>query len=912
MAVGVVATPLVGRSEETACLWQLIDAASGGVGGGIVIIGEPGAGKTSLVEVASAAAATGGLAVYIGRAEQLEVERTLGAALDAFGLRLDELAGPAAATRTVLEAGANAAAGYRLADRMLEVVEASCARGPLLLAVEDLHWADPATLAWLRAVLERAPTLPLAVLATTRPPSAGSAAYRAVEALAVSRLDLGPLTPEDVRALVVAVLGAEPGPELAGALDAAAGNPLLVLAALDASANGGRPEHGVVAARLRELDTAALRTVRVAAVLGATVDPAMLATVAGARSAHVLADLDDAAAAGLLVVTDEGYAFRHELYRDAVLTGLGEPAAAALHLDAARTLAVMGAPATVVAEHFAQGASPGDREAVSWLERAALDVVAVAPAGALRLVDVALGLCGNRPPVGLLLARVRALAGAGRVSEADALGRSLLRDGLEPATERRLRRELAFTAFLQGRAADSVAEMERCGALTLDPALRARVQGEIAFSRFLAVDHIGARASGELAIAEGQRFGDVAAQVAGGAVLCFLDLFANSIPAATRHAHHIVELADQPGAAEAHVFQPWFIASILWLETDRFDRLAATARRGREVAAERGSAWAIPGYDAVGAFGALRTGAFDDAAAAAEATLGYLDGVDGFGVAVWCHAFLAQVALHHGEFVVAEHHVGTAEAWLARGDRAQLGFEQLRIAAARLHELRGELDAARTALAEVWDLFVLIGVRSPLSAFGVPLARLARLAGDSARPVEVAAALDEAATASETLSVRVTAELAAAWRDVDPDRALAAAAHARRTQRPPLVAGALADAADLLRIRRRRAEADRVAAEAAQLWAAMGADADAAACAATSHIARPIRSRPRTGIAAVTGTERAVIGLLAGGLANAEIAARLGISRRTVESHVSAAYRKLEVSSRVELARAALNHGLGD
>ncbi len=909
--MGAVVAPFVGRKAECALLDSLIDAAASGAGSAILIVGEPGAGKTTLVQAAAATAARAGLTVRTGRAEQLEVERTLGAALDAFDLRLDRLAGPAVATRTVLEAGASAAAAFLLADRMLEVVEAESARGPLLLAVEDLHWADPATLAWLRAVAERAPALPLAVVATSRLATPGTRAALVLDSLRATSLELGPLSAEEVTALAVAVLGGEPDTELAAVLGRAAGNPLLVQAALDAAPAGGRSGGEVLATRLRELDPDALRALQVAAVLGAAVDPAQVATVAALPASEVITHLDRARAAGFLAEQADTWAFRHELYRSTVLASLTAPARRALHSDAARSLAATGAAAAVVAEQFAQGAVAGDQEAVSWLQQAAVEAVAAAPVAALRLVDVALGLCDEHPPHELLLARVRALAGAGQVTEADSLGTALLRDGLDPTFEAALRRELAFTAFVQGRAADSVAQMERCGELITDPAGRSRVQGEIAFSRFLALDQPGARAAGELAVAQGRRSGDLSAQVAGGAVLCFLDLFDMAIPAATRHAEQIVRLAEQPGAAEAHVFQPWFIAAIVWLETDRLDRLTDTARRGREVALRRGTAWAVPGYDAVDAFGALRAGSFDDAGAAAEATLGYFEGVDGFGVAVWCHAFLAQIALHRGEPELAQQHVDTAEAWLARGERAQLGYEQLRIAAARLCELRGDMDAAFVALAEVWDLFAFLGVRSPLPAFGATFARLARHRGDSARVADVASTLDEVADAGDTGSIRVAAELAAAWRDVDPDRALVAAKLAHAGPRRPLAAAALTDAANLLHARRRRGEADRVAAEAALLWAGIGADADALACAVVSRTARRPEPRPRFGVAALTSTERDVVALLAYGLANADIAVRLGVSRRTVESHVSAAYRKLEVASRVELARAALANGLG-
>jgi DNA-binding NarL/FixJ family response regulator len=103
-------------------------------------------------------------------------------------------------------------------------------------------------------------------------------------------------------------------------------------------------------------------------------------------------------------------------------------------------------------------------------------------------------------------------------------------------------------------------------------------------------------------------------------------------------------------------------------------------------------------------------------------------------------------------------------------------------------------------------------------------------------------------------------------------------------------------------------DADTLAEEAAQLFSAMGADGSAELVSASSRNRPPAR-RPRFGFDALTATERKVVGLIADGLSNVEIAKRLYVSRRTVESHVSAAYRKLEVSSRVELARVVLSRG---
>lgn len=419
----VAIPPLVGRADEIAHLHGLLRSAAAGAGGLAVITGEPGVGKTRLVEAAATAAAAAGMQVRIGRGVDREVERALGVALDALGLRLDQLVGVSAATRFVLEAGTTAASAFLLADRLLEVVEGLCTTGPVLLAVEDLQWSDTATLAWLRAIAERAAALPLAVLVTTRPVADGTEVGRTLDALGAPVVTVAPLADDEVSALVTGVLGHPPDPALRAALDEVRGNPLLVLAVLE---RGDGPHGGAGTAaltrRLAELDAAALRTLQFAAVLGLRVDPAALATVVGGLPTDLLTHVEAAAASGVLVPDGDHYVFRHNLYRAAVLSTLTRPARSLLHLHAARSLARAGAPVLDVAEHYAQGARPGDREAVRWLRDAALDIVAAAPAGALRLVDVALDLAGPAPPDDLVLVRVRALAGTGRTAEADLLG----------------------------------------------------------------------------------------------------------------------------------------------------------------------------------------------------------------------------------------------------------------------------------------------------------------------------------------------------------------------------------------------------------------------------------------------------------------------------------------------------------
>jgi DNA-binding CsgD family transcriptional regulator len=918
-------TRLIGRDAELERIRALVDGVAAGGGFALLIVGDAGLGKSRLANAAAAMGAAAGFDVRAGGAHHLEVEAPYAAVLDALDLRVSDLTADSGsvATRTMLEAWAVGAPRFLLAERLEERLEDAALRHPVILVLEDLHWADTESLCWLRRLAGRAGELHLGVLATTRPPLPGAVSGRALADWAGDRIDLAPLTPDAVGELAADVLGAPPGPRLADALAGAVGAPLLALALIDAlqaagalATNDGLVDvvsstpalhaGAAVTARLEELDADTLRVLQVAAVLGPTLTVADLAAVLGRRAVDVMRALDDAAAAGILTTSEPGdIAFRHELYRDAMLAGLAPPALDALHLDVARTLASAGAPALDVAEHFARGARPGNREAVTWLERAAIEVVAHAPGTALRLLDIALRLCGARPPPELLMTRVQALAAAGHSAEAEALATSLLREGLAPDVEARLRRELALSLFVQGRAAECVDQMERVRLLATDPQRLGRVHAEVAFARLVGLDHAAARIAADTAIDEGRRTGDGAAIVGGTAVLCLMDLFSNEFASAVRLANDIERLAEQPNAVEAHIYQPWFAAALARLEADKLEDAARAVRQGRSVAERTGAAWAIPGYDALSAFAATRTGEFDDAHAVANATLDYLDGVDGFGVALWCHAFVALAAIHHGDNDAAGATLDVAEQQFASG-RAQFGWEQVAFARAQWHERADRPEAAFDLLRMVWHAYSAVGMLAGRQDIAPMLVRLAVEAGEVAFTQELVTALADAAETTGSLAFRAEAERAASWATADPDRALGAVELSRKTPRRPATAAALEDAAALLVDARRRVEARACATHAADLWASFGADAEAERIATRFGLARPKAPRPRFGFDALTATERRVVDLVADGLSNAEIARRLYVSRRTVESHTSSAYRKVGLSSRVELAKAAL------
>ena len=155
-------------------------------------------------------------------------------------------------------------------------------------------------------------------------------------------------------------------------------------------------------------------------------------------------------------------------------------------------------------------------------------------------------------------------------------------------------------------------------------------------------------------------------------------------------------------------------------------------------------------------------------------------------------------------------------------------------------------------------------------------------------------------------------DLATAWLDSDPDAAYRAAKLAIQVNHPVLAAGDRA-AAELLQQGGHHTDTT-AASSTARRWLAMGAVGDAERCTRIFGATRmfggepPLTRAAGSGPGALIRTERTVTELDAQGLKDADIARELGISRRPVETHVSSVDRKLDVSTRVAIARTALAH----
>ena len=318
-------TGLVGRAPELSALDAALEQAAGGARI-VVVSGEPGVGKSALLDHWAAAAATRSTTVPRGRAE--EGELALQPVLDALAGRLAHVVPAEWAVAGGLPGpGATAAAlSLRVFTHLDDAVRSLPAGAGTALLLDDADGADPVTWAWLAHLRRRRDPALLVVVALRDPAAAG------VEPDA--SIALAPLDAAEVELLV----GPDRAVEL---LDRSGGNPLL----LTELARAGSPDPDDVPGSLREAVAARLRrtgaaepTLQAAAVLGASIDLDLLAAVLEVPPLVVLEHLDVGTRQAFLAERDGSLAFRHELVRLAVAAGATAARRAWLHRRAAEVL----------------------------------------------------------------------------------------------------------------------------------------------------------------------------------------------------------------------------------------------------------------------------------------------------------------------------------------------------------------------------------------------------------------------------------------------------------------------------------------------------------------------------------------------------------------------------------------------
>ncbi|HEX6404618.1 MAG TPA: AAA family ATPase [Pseudonocardiaceae bacterium] len=432
-----VVRQLLERGGELAHIEQAVAALRRGHGGVLVVQGAAGIGKSSLLRAVSEHAAVQKVQMLTARGSELERDFGFGVVRQLLEVRLirateperaELLAGAAALAGPVLGLGGAVADSFAALHGLYWLVANLTIGGPVVLAVDDLQWADEPSLRWLVYLCHRLEGLPVLVAATTRPPRSGHSPPL-TELLAVRGAQIlspGPLSETAVGRLIGEGLGAQPDPAfVASCVAATGGNPFVLHELiLDLAAGGvdpgaaqaadvvkripGRVERTVLA-RLGRLDQAAAQFVHALAVVGEGSELRLVAALAGLDVGTATTAADALLTAELLA---EGRPLRfvHPLVRSAVYEQLAPGARAQAHARAARLLMREGVEAEQIAAQLLLCEPARDADAVRALQAAAAAALAGgAPDTAVGYLRRALA----EPPIGPARAAVlRELGGA--------------------------------------------------------------------------------------------------------------------------------------------------------------------------------------------------------------------------------------------------------------------------------------------------------------------------------------------------------------------------------------------------------------------------------------------------------------------------------------------------------------------
>lgn len=934
---------LVGRSGSIDLLRTAIAGAAGGRAALVLIEGEAGIGKTRMADAAASVAREAAFDVALGRSFELERHRPFGPVIDALALG-PRSADPRRAAIAVLlqeQGSAEAAAGpghqFRAVTAVVDLVEELTVDRPLLLVLEDLHWADPSSLLVIRALSARLPTLRLVILVTLRPVprSRELEAFLAEFAQQAIHERLVPLDQTSVAELVGGLLGRHPSPELMRVIEKAGGNPLFVrelvhglieqhgvdLAGCDAvlgeeDASVASTVMNTILDRLRMVRTEVMETLRLASVLGTTFSMSDLSVVAGRSALDLLEPLEEARRAGVLGEDGTRLRFRHDLVRDALYESMTIAARCALHRQAGESLAAAGAPVAQVAEHMTLGATWGDASAAAWLARAGREALSASPASAVELLERALAL---GPPTELhqqvSADLVLANLWCGRSAEAAALAERLLASAPSSPVHDRVRLSLIHALWVQGHWQRALAvALTRCEEPAIGDEERGRLLAETVMARLYLEGPGAASAQASEALALGQASGDDVTVCVAGSGLAVCAYFEGRFFDAVSFAEQATAAAERSATDEPRRRHPYFLLGLGYVGTDRLDDAGATHRHGRAVGERLGTVWDGAWYQAAAAGRAWFSGDWDDAVAEAEAALAMADETGTYLGRAYAASILGLIALHRGEPAAGRRHWSYArEALDVSGP--QIGGDWTPWLGGLVAEAEGRPDEALAGLLAASERFERGGMVTSLLRIAPDAIRLAIGRDRHDQADRIARGCERLSAITQPASVRGTILRCRGLASGDVATLLRAVEAYRESPRKLERAAALEDGGRALCNEGRGSEAAPLLEEALAAYENAAASVDEARSRALLRAVgvrkgrRGPRGRPATGWDSLTGTELRVVRLVANGDSNPAIAAKLYISRHTVETHLRHILTKLGASSRVEVAAEAARRG---
>jgi DNA-binding CsgD family transcriptional regulator len=936
------AVDLLERDGELARVETAIASARWGAGAAVVVEGAAGIGKSAVLAAARAAAEHESTRVLRARGAELERDFAFGVVRQLFepalrdashAQRADLLQGPAGLAARVLglpgapadgePPAATPDATFTVLHGLYWLCANLAADQPLVLAIDDAHWADTSSLRFLAFLLARLEELPVALVLATRPEIEGDGAHLLALLAAEPSAEvvrLAPLSEAAVAQLVEIGLGATPDAEFAAACHrATGGSPFLVRELVDAlytegveprsqaaarvEAAGARGARRWILLRMARMSMPAVRLARALAVLeyGELAHAAALADL----DAVVASQAADALVGAGILAPGRPLAFVHPLVRAGVYDELAAAERSLAHRRAAELLD--GEERS--AEHLLATEPAGDAWIAQRLTEAARTAARRgAPESAVVLLRRALA----EPPPPSERAQVLLELGIAEATSGDAAGEEHLEEALRYAEDDGVRLGatllLAHALGRAERSAQAVRIVDTTAASLRDGDERVREQLEALAMSVGMIDASTAPALADRLDALRRRADrpDAPRDVLAVGALRAVE---SNEPAWVGAALARRAFAAGPRAVPAPTDLPWFVqAAIALVWADALDeaqvRLDAGVAEGRAT----GDCALFAASLAWRAWLLLRRGDLQGAAGDARTVLDAADLPAPQLYRTVATAILVSTHIEQGE-------LGAAEAALDRfgadePTRTQSGAALL-LARGRLHLARRRLEAGLTDILEAGRIALATGAASPgYLPWRSAAAHAHAMLGDrdaAVRLVREELALARAFGAPRTLGVSLRSAGVVICGDEGEELLREAVATLQHSDLER--ARALVDLGALLRRANRRREARELLREALDVAHHAGARpvADRAETELRATGARPRRAQ-LTGVEALTASERRVAELAAQGLTNREIAQALFVTARTVEGHLTRTFQKLDLRSRDDLAGALQTH----
>ncbi|MEU8398291.1 AAA family ATPase [Nonomuraea sp. NPDC048892] len=841
-----------GRDREWRHVESLLRRLRRGGSGTLLVDGEPGSGKSRLLSEAVAEASERGIGVVHGRVEELGELAPCSMLLDALDLR-SEPGGDDGSTRS----------GSLDLERLRAGFE-RLATGPVLAVFDDLQRADPATLRMLHTLHDLLANLPIGWLMSrsTAPDACQAVAlFDILEREGTDRVTLAPLSSQAVAALTADAVGGSPNPATRALAASAGGNPLLITELFAGLREEGLLSGGDVARahtpdRLRmvvrswmdALSAEARSLVEMIAVLRRSLSLEHAASLLDTTPAALLTVTEEATAAGILLVTEHGLTFRHDLVGDIVAAGIPPSVRRTLLDQSGVLMGAVGRPARLL--------------------------------------------------TGPASTAIEAAVASGRLDEAEQMARDRLAEHESVYGSAESRCLLADTMYLTGRGDEAIYEAETVLAV---PGLPRHVRDRATLVHLYATARLrdaGCSRSFAQEVIDGKdRYGS-AARTAALVALAVAERREGRLSSALALAESAGRLAGADATKERR-YEACLTAAAVLVDVHRLDEAQAMLRQARKDMFGHGHmAWAADA-SALAARLELLAGRFDGAVTEARRALDLAGALHTPLSAAAAGAVLAAVALRRGELQEAVHHLaerpgGTAE---ARFRHTLLG--------AQVAEARDGPRSAMTLLAGL-PLPLPLGMEA---AAGPWMVRVALAADERAMAGSVVAAAEALGRANHAFpTLAAAAAHARGLLDGDRDALALAAGPAEDVWAR---ASAEEDLGTMLAAAGQRVAAAQSLDRALCLYRDIGSLRDSARIrqrlrgVGVRHRHWSYAERPVSGWESLTETEHGISLLAADGCTNREIAEQMFISVHTVAFHLRHVFRKLSIRSRVELARLA-------